>query len=295
MATILGDPLVSVKVGELMYKLFDVGGERKWIHCFEDVTALVFLVAKRARPDAAGLTRDGGAAASGAPSRCALGQMHAAVFAPPRRGLRFASLPSPPLSRLPDCAPRTACKRRLSLQLALIRDEHHPLFLNKIDLFAERLPRSSLSAATKQIYAHYALPRSFDPIPPIVDREGSRPLPGAESHAEHDPGYPPAAAPARVGCYTLHAPPASPFCSILVMRPSAPSRPRPRPHIRVRIRNLLDITILQPDHVHSTACPSTLVPRVSSSAPSIPTYIHLDLEFGLELGGWLFGLRLQLR
>ncbi|KAJ7609899.1 G protein alpha-subunit [Roridomyces roridus] len=36
------------KVGELTYKLFDVGGQRserkKWIHCFENVTALVFLV-----------------------------------------------------------------------------------------------------------------------------------------------------------------------------------------------------------------------------------------------------------
>ncbi|KAJ7756705.1 guanine nucleotide binding protein, alpha subunit [Mycena metata] len=35
-------------VGELTYKLFDVGGQRserkKWIHCFENVTALVFLV-----------------------------------------------------------------------------------------------------------------------------------------------------------------------------------------------------------------------------------------------------------
>lgn len=36
------------KVGELTYRLFDVGGQRserkKWIHCFENVTALVFLV-----------------------------------------------------------------------------------------------------------------------------------------------------------------------------------------------------------------------------------------------------------
>jgi guanine nucleotide-binding protein G(i) subunit alpha len=36
------------QVGELTYKLFDVGGQRserkKWIHCFENVTALVFLV-----------------------------------------------------------------------------------------------------------------------------------------------------------------------------------------------------------------------------------------------------------
>ncbi|KAF8828445.1 hypothetical protein HHX47_DHR3000144 [Lentinula edodes] len=39
---------MSGPVGELTYKLFDVGGQRserkKWIHCFENVTALVFLV-----------------------------------------------------------------------------------------------------------------------------------------------------------------------------------------------------------------------------------------------------------
>lgn len=38
----------SFRVGELRYRLFDVGGQRserkKWIHCFENVTALVFLV-----------------------------------------------------------------------------------------------------------------------------------------------------------------------------------------------------------------------------------------------------------
>ena len=37
------------QIGELTYKLFDVGGQRserkKWIHCFENVTALVFMVA----------------------------------------------------------------------------------------------------------------------------------------------------------------------------------------------------------------------------------------------------------
>lgn len=35
-------------IGDLTYKIFDVGGQRserkKWIHCFENVTALVFLV-----------------------------------------------------------------------------------------------------------------------------------------------------------------------------------------------------------------------------------------------------------
>ena len=38
----------TLKVGELTYKLFDVSGQRsdrrKWLHCFENVTAIVFLV-----------------------------------------------------------------------------------------------------------------------------------------------------------------------------------------------------------------------------------------------------------
>ena len=38
----------TFKVGELTYKLFNVGSQRskrkKWIHCFENVTALVVLV-----------------------------------------------------------------------------------------------------------------------------------------------------------------------------------------------------------------------------------------------------------
>ena len=36
-------------LGQLKYRMFDVGGQRserkKWIHCFENVTALLFLVA----------------------------------------------------------------------------------------------------------------------------------------------------------------------------------------------------------------------------------------------------------
>ena len=36
-------------IGELTYKMFDVGGQRserkKWIHCFENVTTILFLVA----------------------------------------------------------------------------------------------------------------------------------------------------------------------------------------------------------------------------------------------------------
>ena len=41
----MGITETTFKVGELMYKLFDVGGQRserkKWIHCFVNVTALV--------------------------------------------------------------------------------------------------------------------------------------------------------------------------------------------------------------------------------------------------------------
>jgi len=37
------------QVGELIYRMFDVGGQRserkKWIHCFENVTAIIFVVA----------------------------------------------------------------------------------------------------------------------------------------------------------------------------------------------------------------------------------------------------------
>ena len=37
------------RLGELTYQMFDVGGQRserkKWIHCFENVTAVIFMVA----------------------------------------------------------------------------------------------------------------------------------------------------------------------------------------------------------------------------------------------------------
>ena len=36
-------------IGDLIYKMFDVGGQRserkKWMHCFENVTSIVFMVA----------------------------------------------------------------------------------------------------------------------------------------------------------------------------------------------------------------------------------------------------------
>ena len=36
-------------IGDLTYRMFDVGGQRserkKWIHCFESVTSIIFCVA----------------------------------------------------------------------------------------------------------------------------------------------------------------------------------------------------------------------------------------------------------
>lgn len=45
----LGITETTFVIGDLTYRMFDVGGQRserkKWIHCFEGVTALLFLVA----------------------------------------------------------------------------------------------------------------------------------------------------------------------------------------------------------------------------------------------------------
>ncbi|GBE80515.1 Guanine nucleotide-binding protein subunit alpha [Sparassis crispa] len=136
----------TFKVGELTYKLFDVGGQRserkKWIHCFENVTALVFLVSLSEYDQM--LYEDE-----------SVNRMQEALTL-------FDSI----------------CNSRWFIKTSII------LFLNKIDLFAEKLPRSPLgdyfpdyqggdnydaacdyllhrfvslnqSAATKQIYAHY--------------------------------------------------------------------------------------------------------------------------------------------
>jgi guanine nucleotide-binding protein G(i) subunit alpha len=136
----------AFKIGELTYKLFDVGGQRserkKWIHCFENVTALVFLVSLSEYDQM--LYEDE-----------SVNRMQEALTL-------FDSI----------------CNSRWFVKTSII------LFLNKIDLFAEKLPRSPLgdyfpdytggadynsaceyllqrfvslnqSAATKQIYAHY--------------------------------------------------------------------------------------------------------------------------------------------
>ncbi|KAG8933848.1 guanine nucleotide-binding protein subunit alpha [Tulasnella sp. 418] len=136
----------TFKVGELTYKLFDVGGQRserkKWIHCFENVTALVFLVSLSEYDQM--LYEDE-----------SVNRMQEALTL-------FDSI----------------CNSRWFVKTSII------LFLNKIDLFAEKLPISPLadyfpdytggenydaaceyllhrfvslnqSAASKQIYAHY--------------------------------------------------------------------------------------------------------------------------------------------
>ncbi|KAG6853654.1 Guanine nucleotide-binding protein subunit alpha [Blastosporella zonata] len=136
----------TFKVDKLTYKLFDVGGQRserkKWIHCFENVTALVFLVSLSEYDQM--LYEDE-----------SVNRMQEALTL-------FDSI----------------CNSRWFVKTSII------LFLNKIDLFADKLPRSPLgnyfpdftggdnydaaceyllhrfvtlnqSAATKQIYAHY--------------------------------------------------------------------------------------------------------------------------------------------
>lgn len=136
----------TFKVGELTYRLFDVGGQRserkKWIHCFENVTALVFLVSLSEYDQM--LYEDE-----------SVNRMQEALTL-------FDSI----------------CNSRWFVKTSII------LFLNKIDLFAEKLPHSPLgdyfpdytggdnydaacdyllhrfvslnqSAASKQIYAHY--------------------------------------------------------------------------------------------------------------------------------------------
>ncbi|KZS98646.1 heterotrimeric G protein alpha subunit B [Sistotremastrum niveocremeum HHB9708] len=134
------------RVGELTYKLFDVGGQRserkKWIHCFENVTALVFLVSLSEYDQM--LYEDE-----------SVNRMQEALTL-------FDSI----------------CNSRWFVKTSII------LFLNKIDLFAEKLPNSPMgdyfpdytggndydaaceyllhrfvslnqSAQSKQIYAHY--------------------------------------------------------------------------------------------------------------------------------------------
>lgn len=93
-------------IENLTYRMFDVGGQRserkKWIHCFENVTALVFLVA--------------------------LSEYDQVLFEDESVNRLQESL------TLFD----SICNSRWFIKTSII------LFLNKIDLFQEKLPRSPL-------------------------------------------------------------------------------------------------------------------------------------------------------
>ncbi|KAI9208599.1 guanine nucleotide binding protein, alpha subunit [Polychytrium aggregatum] len=96
----------SFHIGDLIYRMFDVGGQRserkKWIHCFENVTAIVFLVAISEYDQV--LVEDE-----------TVNRMQEALTL-------FDSI----------------CNSRWFVKTSII------LFLNKIDLFKEKLPRSPM-------------------------------------------------------------------------------------------------------------------------------------------------------
>ncbi|KAJ1917730.1 guanine nucleotide-binding protein subunit alpha [Mycoemilia scoparia] len=94
------------RVGELTYRMLDVGGQRserkKWIHCFENVTAILFLVAISEYDQV--LIEDE-----------TVNRMQEALTL-------FDSI----------------CNSRWFIKTSII------LFLNKMDLFSEKLPKSAL-------------------------------------------------------------------------------------------------------------------------------------------------------
>ncbi|KAI9319866.1 guanine nucleotide binding protein, alpha subunit [Dichotomocladium elegans] len=96
----------SFVIGDLTYRMFDVGGQRserkKWIHCFENVTAIIFLVAISEYDQA--LIEDE-----------TVNRMHEALTL-------FGSI----------------CNSRWFTKTSVI------LFLNKMDIFKEKLPRYPL-------------------------------------------------------------------------------------------------------------------------------------------------------
>ncbi|CAO3616381.1 unnamed protein product [Cunninghamella blakesleeana] len=94
-------------VNDVTYRMFDVGGQRserkKWIHCFENVTAIVFLVAISEYDQV--LAED-----------ASMNRLQEALTL-------FDSI----------------CNSKWFTKTSII------LFLNKIDLFAQKLPKNSLS------------------------------------------------------------------------------------------------------------------------------------------------------
>jgi len=97
----------TFRIGDLNYRMFDVGGQRserkKWIHCFENVTAIVFLVAISEYDQV--LVEDE-----------TVNRMNEALTL-------FDSI----------------CNSRWFVKTSII------LFLNKIDLFREKLPKSPMA------------------------------------------------------------------------------------------------------------------------------------------------------
>lgn len=94
-------------INDIIYRMFDVGGQRserkKWIHCFENVTAIIFMVAISEYDQV--LIEDE-----------AVNRMHEALTL-------FDSI----------------CNSRWFVKTSII------LFLNKIDLFKQKLPRVPIS------------------------------------------------------------------------------------------------------------------------------------------------------
>ncbi|KAI8093266.1 guanine nucleotide binding protein, alpha subunit [Halteromyces radiatus] len=107
-------------IGDLTYRMFDVGGQRserkKWIHCFENVTAIIFLVAISEYDQV--LIEDE-----------TVNRMQEALTL-------FDSI----------------CNSRWFVKTSVI------LFLNKIDIFKEKLPKHPL----KESFPDFSGPNTYD-------------------------------------------------------------------------------------------------------------------------------------
>ncbi|KAG6915554.1 hypothetical protein DXG01_010989 [Tephrocybe rancida] len=203
--------MTTFKVGELTYKLFDLGGQRsemkKWIHYFENVTALVFLVSLSEYDKM--LYEDKN-----------VNQMQEALTL-------FDSI----------------CNSHWFVKTTII------LFLNKIELFAKKLSRSPLGNyfpdfirgdnynAACEYLLHQCVICSFPPFILLLTSVTSqirlakpKRRDKADLHAfylhnrytadhvhpQRDPGHPPPAAPARV------RPPIGPLPAAAVKRAVTP-------------------------------------------------------------------------
>jgi guanine nucleotide-binding protein subunit alpha len=127
-------------LGTLTYRMFDVGGQRserkKWIHCFENVTALLFLVAISGYDQCLVEDKD------------AVGNFPAHMLAYERQGLNITQNQMQEALMLFE----SICNSQWFIQTSMI------LFLNKIDLFKEKL----LVSPVKKYFPDYqGEPRSY--------------------------------------------------------------------------------------------------------------------------------------